>query len=99
MLFVLACTLPALRLVPLKLLPYDNKDEFQLVVDMPEGTTLERTEAVAAALADYLVRVPEVDTVAAFTGLASPIDFIEVVSVSAASGNFSNVKRGTLVTT
>ncbi|MCB1745707.1 MAG: efflux RND transporter permease subunit [Gammaproteobacteria bacterium] len=74
-LFVLACTLPALRLVPLKLLPYDNKDEFQLVVDMPEGTTLERTEAVAAALADYLVRVPEVDTVAAFTGLASPIDF------------------------
>ncbi|MGE0484429.1 MAG: efflux RND transporter permease subunit [Gammaproteobacteria bacterium] len=73
--FALACTLPALRLVPLKLLPYDNKDEFQLVVDMAEGTTLEQTEAVAAALADYLVRVPEVDTVAAFNGLASPMDF------------------------
>jgi hypothetical protein len=37
-----------MRLVPLKMLPFDNKNEFQIVVDMPEGTTLEATDAVVA---------------------------------------------------
>ncbi len=54
-LFLIAVVFPALRLVPLKLLPYDNKDEFQVVVDMPEGTTLERTQGVVSGL-EYLFK-------------------------------------------
>lgn len=61
--------------VPLKMLPFDNKNEFQVVIDMPEGTTLERTEAVARALSDHLVRVPEVTDVSSYTGISSPMDF------------------------
>jgi len=61
--------------VPLKMLPFDNKNELQLVVDMPEGTTLETTEAATHALADYLVRVPEVTDVSTYVGTSSPVDF------------------------
>ncbi|MEW6741370.1 MAG: efflux RND transporter permease subunit [Planctomycetota bacterium] len=61
--------------VPLKMLPFDNKNEFQVVIDMPEATTLERTEAVAADLARYLVRFPEVTDVTWYAGTASPVDF------------------------
>lgn len=61
--------------VPLKMLPFDNKSELQLVLDLPEGTTLETTEAAAHACAEYLVRVPEVTDVVTFAGAASPIDF------------------------
>ena len=74
-LFLVSMLFPALRLVPLKLLPHDNKDEFQIVVDMPEGATLERTQAVAAALGAYLRTVPEVRDVTAFVGVPSPMDF------------------------
>ncbi|MHC4177972.1 MAG: efflux RND transporter permease subunit [Planctomycetota bacterium] len=70
-----AMALPALRLVPLKMLPYDNKNEFQIVVDMPEGTTLERTDAVTRRLADYLGGVAEVRDYQLYVGLASPMDF------------------------
>ena len=73
--FAVSVSLPAFRLVPLKLLPYDNKDEFQVVVDMPEGTTLERTQSVARALAEHLRTVPEVVDFSAFVGVASPMDF------------------------
>jgi multidrug efflux pump subunit AcrB len=75
LLFLISVVLPALRLVPLKLLPYDNKDEFQVVVDMPEGTTLERTQGVVTALSTYLSSVPEVRDYTAFVGLPSPMDF------------------------
>jgi multidrug efflux pump subunit AcrB len=75
LLFCISMVLPALRLVPLKLLPYDNKDEFQLVIDMPEDTTLERTQGVVGALNAYLSRVPEVKDYAAFVGVPSPMDF------------------------
>ncbi|MBU0754680.1 MAG: efflux RND transporter permease subunit, partial [Planctomycetes bacterium] len=61
--------------VPLKMLPLDNKNELQVVMDLPEGSTLEETEAAAHALAGYLVRVPEVTDVTTWTGLSSPIDF------------------------
>jgi multidrug efflux pump subunit AcrB len=61
--------------VPLKMLPFDNKNELQVVIDMPEGTTLETTEAVSNALADYLARVPEVTDVSTYVGTGSPIDF------------------------
>lgn len=74
---LLAATMavPAFRVVPLKMLPYDNKDEFQIVVDMPEGSTLERTEAVTRQLGEYLAGVSEVTDLQMYVGLASPMDF------------------------
>ncbi len=74
-LFLGAVALPAFRVVPLKMLPYDNKNEFQLVVDMPEGTTLEQTDAVTRELASYMATVPEVRDYQLYTGTASPMDF------------------------
>jgi len=74
-LFVLAASLPLFRLVPLKLLPYDNKNEVQVLVDMPESATLEQTAAVSQRVSQALLRVPEVRAVAAFVGQPSPIDF------------------------
>lgn len=68
-------TVPAFRVVPLKMLPYDNKNEFQIVVDMPEGTTLERTDAVTRQLGEYLAGVSEVTDLQMYVGLASPMDF------------------------
>ena len=63
------------RQVPLKILPFDNKNEFQIVVDMPEGTTLETTDRAVRAFESYLVKVPEVNNFISFTGTASPMDF------------------------
>ncbi|KPK77485.1 MAG: acriflavine resistance protein B [Phycisphaerae bacterium SM23_30] len=63
------------RRVPLKMLPLDNKNELQVVIDMPEGVTLEKTEAAAFEVADYLVHVPEVTDVTTFVGTSSPVDF------------------------
>lgn len=74
-LFVASALLPLLRVVPLKLLPYDNKNEFQLVIDMPEGATLEATDAVARALAAHLTGQAEVVAVNAFIGTHAPMDF------------------------
>ena len=74
-LFVLSVLLVVFRLVPLKMLPFDNKNELQIVVDMPEGTTLERTQAVLDDLAAYLRTVNEVTEVLTFAGTASPMDF------------------------
>lgn len=74
-LFVAAALLPVLRLVPLKLLPFDNKNEVQVVIDMPEGSTLEQTAAMATAISSEVRRFNEVKAVAAFVGEPSPIDF------------------------
>ena len=57
------------------MLPYDNKNEFQVVVDMPEGATLEQTEAVTGELGRYLSGVAEVRDYQLYVGLASPMDF------------------------
>ncbi|MFA4987045.1 MAG: efflux RND transporter permease subunit, partial [Candidatus Brocadiia bacterium] len=65
----------AVLVVPLKMLPFDNKNEFQLVVDMPEGTTLETTDAVVRQFEQYLAGVPEIDNYSSFVGTASPMDF------------------------
>ena len=73
--FTIAMVLPFLRVVPLKLLPYDNKNEFQVVIDAPEGTTLERTDAAAERIADFLSTVPEVRAVVGYSGNHSPTDF------------------------
>jgi len=63
------------KLVVLKMLPLDNKSEFQVVVDMPEGATLEQTQAVLDALGSELDRVPEVLHWQSYAGTASPINF------------------------
>ena len=75
LLLVVAMILPALRVVPLKMLPYDNKNEFQIVIDMPEGTTLDRTDSVARRIGTYLSTVAEVRDYELFVGEASPMDF------------------------
>jgi multidrug efflux pump subunit AcrB len=74
-LFISAAILPVFRAVPLKLLPFDNKNELQVLIDMPAGTSLEHTAAVAREVANQVARVPEVLAIAAFIGTPSPIDF------------------------
>jgi len=63
------------RYVPLKMLPFDNKNEFQIIVDMDEGTSLETTNNVIQVYEDYLRSVPEVTSIISFVGESSPIDF------------------------
>ena len=75
LLFMFAIALVAWRAVPLKLLPFDNKNELQIIVNPVEGTTLERTDAIVRRLTDVLMRTPEVKDVQTYTGLASPMDF------------------------
>ncbi|MCG6894972.1 MAG: efflux RND transporter permease subunit [Desulfobacteraceae bacterium] len=70
-----AAALALLRMVPLKMLPFDNKNEFQIVLDMPEGTPLEATDRVLRHFEDYLRGVPEVTSFVTYTGTASPMDF------------------------
>lgn len=70
-----AIGLGVMQLVILKMLPFDNKSEFQVVVDMPEGTPLEQTNRVLAELADSLLSVEEVENIQAYAGTASPIGF------------------------
>ncbi|MDH3325201.1 MAG: efflux RND transporter permease subunit [Gammaproteobacteria bacterium] len=63
------------KLVVLKMLPFDNKSEFQIVLDMPEGTSLEQTTRVLAELGDYVATVPEVTDYQIYAGTAAPINF------------------------
>ncbi|MDD2686355.1 MAG: efflux RND transporter permease subunit [Gallionella sp.] len=72
---MLAVLLAVGKLVILKMLPFDNKSEFQVVVDMPSGTPLEQTSAVLHEIGDYLATVPEVTDYQAYAGAASPINF------------------------
>jgi len=74
-LLVLSGSLALARFVPLKMLPFDNKNELQVVVDMPEGSTLEFTEACSAEMAAVLRGMPEVVEVISHVGTASPMDF------------------------
>jgi multidrug efflux pump subunit AcrB len=61
--------------VKVKMLPFDNKSEFQVIVDMPNGTTLEETAGVAAALARAALDQPEVVNLQTYVGTASPYNF------------------------
>lgn len=67
--------LPVVGAVVLKMLPLDNKSEFQVLVDMPEGTPLEQTHRVLQALADHIETVPEVTDYQIHAGTAAPINF------------------------
>jgi len=61
--------------VAVKMLPFDNKNEFQIVIDMPEGTTLERTAVVAREIGQYLSTRPEVMNYQSYVGASAPITF------------------------
>ena len=61
--------------VAVKMLPFDNKNEFQVVIDMPEGTTLERTGVVAQEISQYLATRPEVVNYQNYIGTSAPITF------------------------
>src|SRR5690554_2482259 len=74
-LIVVAVALPVFQLVVLKMLPFDNKSEVQVLVDMPEGTPLEETLAVLDALAVHLESVPEVLDYQSYAGTSAPINF------------------------
>ncbi len=74
-LLILAVTLFPLRFAVVKMLPHDNKSELQVVVDMPEGTTLERTAAVARELAMAVRTLPEVTDVETYVGTSAPFNF------------------------
>jgi len=71
----LSVGLVVVQWVVLKMLPFDNKSEFQLVVDMPAGTPLEDTAAALHDLGAYLARQPEVRDLQGYAGTASPITF------------------------
>ena len=79
LLLLLAVGLALFRLVPLKMLPFDDKDEFQVVLDMPEGTALEKTDAVLRDFENYLEQVPQVTSFTSYAGQASPMDFNAMV--------------------
>ncbi|WP_417360491.1 efflux RND transporter permease subunit [Gallaecimonas pentaromativorans] len=74
-LIVLALGLAAVEAVVLKMLPFDNKSELKLVLDMPEGTSLERTNAVLLAMARKLDTIDEVVATQIYAGSAAPIGF------------------------
>ncbi len=73
--FIGSILLVMTRRVQPKQLPFDNKDELLLVLDMPTGTTLERTDAAARDFENYLRNVPEVTDFEAYVGTHSPVDF------------------------
>jgi multidrug efflux pump subunit AcrB len=74
-LIVFSVGLAVAELVVLKMLPFDNKSEFQVVVDMPEGASLEKTNRVLSELAEHLDAVPEVRDYQIYAGTAAPINF------------------------
>jgi multidrug efflux pump subunit AcrB len=63
------------KLITVKMLPFDNKSEFQVVIDMPEGTSLERTYVVAQEISQYLSKHELVKNYQGYVGTASPISF------------------------
>ncbi len=75
LLLLAACSMVYFKLVVVKMLPFDNKSEFQIIVDMPEGTSLEKTAAAARALAVELDRIPEITDYETYVGTASPFNF------------------------
>ncbi|KRA81814.1 multidrug transporter AcrB [Lysobacter sp. Root667] len=70
-----AVSLAALQWVVLKMLPFDNKSELQVVVDLPEGRTLEDTDALLAELAAAVDAVPEVLDYQGYAGTSAPVNF------------------------
>ena len=74
-LLLASCSLFYFGLVKVKMLPFDNKSEFQVIVDMPNGATLEETERVTQLLAEETQKQGEVVNVQTYAGTASPYNF------------------------
>ncbi|TRX57498.1 efflux RND transporter permease subunit [Thalassomonas sp. M1454] len=74
-LFIASAALPILRIVPLKLLPFDNKNEIQVLIDMPESASLQQTAAMAKKVIQISKQLPEISAIASYVGEPSPIDF------------------------
>jgi multidrug efflux pump subunit AcrB len=74
-LLIAAAAFVPLKWVRVKMLPFDNKSEFQVMVDMPDGTTLEQTTRVAQALGRYLGEQPEVTNYQIYAGASGPYNF------------------------
>ncbi len=74
-LLALAMMLVPLKLVTVKMLPFDNKSELQVIIDMPEGSAMEKTAALAQEMGGYLKRVPEVTDYQLYVGTAAPFNF------------------------
>jgi multidrug efflux pump subunit AcrB len=74
-LLLLVMVMPLAKLVLVKMLPFDNKSEFQVIVDMPEGTTLEQTALVTREIARRVAEEPEVVNYVEYIGIAAPYDF------------------------
>lgn len=74
-LLVMAMATVGIKFVVVKMLPFDNKSEFQVMVNMPEGTTLETTASVAQEMGAFLARVPEVVNYQVYAGTSGPFNF------------------------
>ncbi len=72
---LLAVILVPLKKVTVKMLPFDNKSEFQVIIDMPEGSSLEETTALTRQMGEYLKTVPEVSDYQIYAGTAAPFNF------------------------
>jgi multidrug efflux pump subunit AcrB len=71
----LSLLLIPLKGVKLKMLPFDNKSELQVIVDLPEGVTLEQSASLAREMGEYLKTVPEVTDFQSYIGTAGPYNF------------------------
>ncbi|MFP5210957.1 MAG: efflux RND transporter permease subunit, partial [Acidobacteriota bacterium] len=75
LLLLVAIMFIPLKWVKVKMLPFDNKSEFQVILDMPKGTTLERTTAVAQEMGRRIAQEPEVTNYQVYAGTAAPFNF------------------------
>ncbi|HEY6839459.1 MAG TPA: efflux RND transporter permease subunit, partial [Geobacteraceae bacterium] len=74
-LLLLSCSLVYFRLVTVKMLPFDNKNELQVIVDAPDGTPLEETARIVREMGDALRTVPEVTDFQSYVGTSAPFNF------------------------
>jgi multidrug efflux pump subunit AcrB len=75
LLLLASCSLLYFRLVTVKMLPFDNKSEMQVIVDAPSGTALEETARIVAEMGDALRKVPEVTNFQTYIGTSAPFNF------------------------
>jgi multidrug efflux pump subunit AcrB len=74
-LLLIACSLVLFKVVTVKMLPFDNKNELQVIIDAPEGTPLEQTARITREMGDALRKVPEVTNFQMYIGASAPFNF------------------------
>tara|TARA_R110001583_G_scaffold26571_6_gene95829 strand:- start:15559 stop:18801 length:3243 start_codon:yes stop_codon:yes gene_type:complete len=75
LLIIVSILLPFKQLVVMKMLPFDNKSEFQVIVDLPEGSPVETTQRLLVELSDVIATIPEIKNQQIYAGTAAPINF------------------------